>query len=149
MAEINFYHLTKTSLEKGTAQLLSKVHSLGKKAVVLCDTLEQVEKLNSVLWTYSSGAFLPHGSDKDGMAELQPIWLTDHVENPNQATILINSGDQNVTDFSAFDRFIEIFDGKDSDQLATARRKWKDFKDHGHSLKYWAQDENGKWTQKQ
>jgi DNA polymerase-3 subunit chi len=42
----------------------------------------------------------------------------------------------------------EMLDGRVDTQIIDARKRWKVYKDDGHDLTYWQQDENGKWDKK-
>ena len=86
--EVNFYHLTKSSLEDALPRLLLKTLQAGERAVVMLGSPERVDALNTHLWTYDPNGFLPHGSARDGEAERQPVWLTHLDENPNGAAFL-------------------------------------------------------------
>ncbi len=86
--EVNFYHLTRSSLEDTLPRLLSKTLQAGERAVVLLGSAERVDALNTHLWTYDPDGFLPHGAARDGEADRQPIWLTHLDENPNGAAFL-------------------------------------------------------------
>ncbi len=89
MAEIGFYHLLSTPLERALPKLLERARAHGHPIVVRCGSAERVAQLDAVLWTYEEASFLPHGSARDGDAASQPIWLTDRDENPNRATMLV------------------------------------------------------------
>ena len=118
--EVAFYQLMSTSLEKTLAKLLEKVYESSQKAVVLLDSQERLEHLNSYLWTYSTAAFLPHGSPQDAslIAERQPIWLTTEFENPNQAqVIVVMTGETLKFEDNSFQRGLDLFDGNDSSFL--------------------------------
>ena len=86
--EVNFYHLTKSSLEDALPRLLVKTLQAGERAVVMLGSPERVDALNTHLWTFDPNGFLPHGSARDGEAERQPVWLTHLDENPNGAAFL-------------------------------------------------------------
>jgi DNA polymerase-3 subunit chi len=43
----------------------------------------------------------------------------------------------------------EIFDGRDEDAVTAARSRWKSYKDAGHTLAYYQQNDMGRWEQKQ
>ena len=66
MTEIAFYHLEKSPLEQVLPKLLEKTLEAGKRALVLAGSEERVEALAGLLWTYSQGAWLPHGTDRGG-----------------------------------------------------------------------------------
>ena len=113
MTEIGFYHLTRTPLERALPKLLEKVLGAGKRAVVRVGSDERVAFLNGALWTYDSASFLPHGTAKEGEALDQPIWLTADEENPNGAQILVLTDGAEAADVDAFERCLEMFDGRE------------------------------------
>ena len=79
------------------------------------------------------------------MAEKQPIWLTAGQDNPNKAEILISTDGVKSEDFRAFERCLEIFDGRDEEAVVLARARWNFFKEAGCTLTYWRQKEDGRW----
>ncbi|MGI9500624.1 MAG: DNA polymerase III subunit chi [Geminicoccaceae bacterium] len=147
VAEIGFYHLTKTALEPALGQLLTKVLGSGKRAVVMASSLERVEALTRGLWTYRTDSFLPHGSSRDGHADEQPIYLTDKPEAPNGAAVLVLV-DNAVAEpmLAGIERVLIMFDGRDQASLAHARGSWKAHQEKGEKLVYWQQTERGGWT---
>ncbi len=146
MTEIRFYHLTRKTLEQALPELLEKTLERGWNAVVMAGSVERVESLTQHLWTYRPDSFLPHGSAKDGSAELQPIWLTDQDDPaPNKARILLLTDGAQTARAGDYERVCEIFDGNDETAVASARARWKDYKTAGHTLSYWQQGERG-WT---
>ena len=145
MTEIGFYHLTATALERALPKLLEKTLEAGERAVVRLATAERVEALNAHLWTYEERSWLPHGAEKDGSAERQPIWLTAQAENPNGAAFLFLADGVEADDLTDFKRVFDLFDGRDDAAVAAARVRWKAAKDAGHSLTYWKQGEGGGW----
>jgi DNA polymerase-3 subunit chi len=148
MIEISFYHLSSSPLDKALAKLLEKVIAAGKRAVVLADTPEKVAALDTALWTYASGSFLPHGTCIDGQAEYQPIYLTTTLENPNGATFLVVVDGMKVHDFMNFERCFDIFNGLNQTSVAEAHERWHTYKNQGHQLTYWFQDQKGVWHKK-
>ena len=135
--EVAFYQLMSTSLEKTLAKLLEKVYESSQKAVVLLDSQERLEHLNSYLWTYSTAAFLPHGSPQDAslIAERQPIWLTTEFENPNKAqVIVVTTGETLKFEDNSFQRGLDLFDGNDEEDLKKAQERYQFYKNNypGH-----------------
>lgn len=57
------------------------------RAVVVMDTPEQVSAFHSLLWTFSSAAFIPHGYE--GNPQDHPIWLTCDPQNVNDAKAIV------------------------------------------------------------
>jgi DNA polymerase-3 subunit chi len=144
--EVNFYHLTRSSLEDALPRLLVKTLQAGERAVVLLGSSERVEALNTHLWTYDPNGFLPHGAHRDGEAEHQPVWLTHLDENPNKATFLFVADRARSSRVADFKRCFELFDGRDEEAVADARNRWKIYKEQGHTMAYWKQTETG-WEQ--
>ena len=147
MLEINFYHLTKTPIEKALPKLLEKVISTNARAIVKSKSEERVEELNKSLWTYTTKFFLPHGSKNDGFAEEQPIYLTNANENPNNATILALTEGVDSEEIEKFQKCLYMFDGGDPEQLKSARNHWKDYNNKGYTTTYWKQNKKGAWEQ--
>lgn len=149
MTEIRFYHLTRRTLEEVLPVMLERtVIRDGRRAVVVAGSSERVEDLNAHLWTYNDRVFLPHGSAADGHAALQPVWLTDKDENPNDAHVLFLADGAPSADPGAFDLVCELFAGRDEAAVTAARTRWQAYRDAGHELTYWQQTEQGSWEQK-
>ena len=126
-----------------------KRQETGKSVLVRVGNEERVEFLNALLWTYNDQSFLPHGSKKDGNAELQPIWLTSGTDNPNMASLLflVDGAAADNGELEKFSRIFNIFDGNSPDALQQARAFWKNLKSGGNECFYWQQDANGRWKQ--
>lgn len=147
MAEVGFYHLLSTSLERALPRLLERAVSQGHRVVVRAASAERVEHINAALWTYEDTAFLPHGSSRDGNPSMQPIWLTHRDENPNGATMVVLVDGLEAGDLHSFARCADLFDGNDAGAVAGARGRWRRARDAGHDLTYWQQTATG-WERK-
>jgi DNA polymerase-3 subunit chi len=146
--EVNFYHLTKSSLEDALPRLLEKTLQAGERAVVLLGSPERVDALNTYLWTFDPNGFLPHGSSRDGEAERQPVWLTHRDENPNGANFLFVADRAQSDKVADYKRCFELFDGRDEAAVADSRERWKAYKAAGHAVVYWQQTVAGGWEKK-
>ncbi len=146
MAEIGFYHLTRSTLEEALPRLLEKVLASGQRAVLRAATKERLELLDRHLWLYSRESFLPHGSESDGHAPHQPIWLTTAIENPNASTVLLLIEGAPMDDASSFTKVLDLFDGQDEQAVAMARERWRKARALGHRLVYWQQNQRGGWA---
>lgn len=143
MAEIGFYHLTRTGIDQALPQLLGRVLEQGGRAVVLCGSEERRDALDASLWLSDRPDWLPHGTARMGHAELQPIWLTTADENPNGATFLFLLDGLSSAHLSGYARVLDLFDGHDETAVAAARERWKAAKAAGHALAYWKQGARG------
>src|SRR5436305_15311058 len=147
MAEIGFYHLQATPLERALPRLLERARAGGYRIVVRAGSAERVEHLNALLWTYDDASFLAHGSSRDGNPAGQPIWLTDRADNPNEASMLLLVDGVEAGDLAAFPRVADMFDGNDESAVEAARERWRRAKAAGHTLTYWQQTASG-WEKK-
>lgn len=145
MTEVSFYHLERSNLENALPRLLEKVLGAGMKAVVKLGSSERVDALNALLWAYEQGSFLPHGSAADGNGPMQPVWLTAGDDNPAGAGVLVLADGAESANIAAFDRCLEMFDGRDETALAAARAHWKAYKEQGFALTYLRQTAAGGW----
>jgi len=147
MAEIHFYHLTRSALEHVLPELLEKTLARGWRAVVLAGSAERAESLNQQLWTYRADSFLPHGSAKDGNAAEQPIWLTHQDERPNAADVLFLVDGTTSDHMADYQRVCLLFSESDDTAITDARTRWKTYQTTDHTLSYWQQGERG-WEKK-
>jgi DNA polymerase-3 subunit chi len=143
MAEIGFYHLTRTSLDVALPKLLGRVLASGGRAVVKAASEERVAALDTALWLCPDPDWLPHGMRATGEADLQPIWLTTEDEAPNGARFLFLVEGAESARLAAFERVFDLFDGRDEAAVAAARQRWTAAKAAGHTLTYWRQTERG------
>jgi DNA polymerase-3 subunit chi len=148
-AEVSLYHLTTHPLEKILPRILEKVYDGGLRALVVTDTTDHMQALNAALWTYSSGAFLPHGADGNKSVDPadNPIWISVEPNNKNNATVLVLTNGRNVDDLSNYARCVDIFDGNDPTALASAEKRRDQYQKQGHAIVYWKQSLNGNWDQ--
>jgi DNA polymerase-3 subunit chi len=147
VAEIGFYHLLSTPLERALPRLLERARAQGYRIVVRAASPERIEHLNALLWTYDEASFLAHGSARDGNPASQPIWLTDAQENPNDAAMLVLVDGVEAEDLSSFTRCADFFDGNDPAALTAARERWRRAAASGHTPTYWQQTGTG-WEKK-
>lgn len=151
MAEIAFYHLTRTPLDQALPKLLGRVLAGGGRALVLCGSEERVAALDAALWLCSDPDWLPHGSKASGHAAQQPIWLTaeevGEAGAPNGARFLVLVDGAESARLGLFDRVLDLFDGGDEAAVAAARRRWSAARAAGHALSYWQQGPRG-WEKK-
>ena len=147
MAEIGFYHLLTTSLDRALPKLLERACAQGHRVVVRAGSPERVAQLDAALWTYDEASFLPHGTRADGNPAAQPIWLTQQDENPNGASLLVLVDGLTALDLGSFARCADLFDGSDEFAVEQARQRWRDARAAGHTLTYWQQTPSG-WERK-
>jgi len=143
VAEIGFYHLTRTGLAEALARLLDRTLQTGQRALVLCPDPARLKDLDAALWACAEPVWLPHGTQADGDADLQPVWLSTEPEPANGARFLFLVDGADTDRNGQFDRVFDLFDGNDVDKVAAARLRWTAAKQSGHLLTYWKQGPRG------
>lgn len=150
MTELLFYHLERARLEGVLPDLLEKTLLKGWRATVRTTSSERVTALDTLLWSYRDESFLPHGSGsaETETAEIQPIWITNQMQSPNNPEILflVDGAEHTVDELGDYQRCVAIFDGHDHDAVADARHLWKSAKEKGHDVTYWKQSDTGKFA---
>ena len=157
MADVGFYHLTRSTAEQALPKLLGRTLDLGKRALVRCRDEARAAEIDEALWRAPEPVWLPHGTAKLGHAGLQPIWIeglsSGDAASPNGASFLfLLDGVETVAKEAfakdafakeAFERIFDLFDGSDEAAVAAARGRWSRLKGAGHSLTYWKQSAQG------
>ena len=117
----------------------------GWRAVVRARSRERAERIDAQLWTYRDESFLPHSASGDGAGE--PIWITDGDDAPNdpQILFLIDGAAAEAGALGRLERCVMIFDGRDDEAVADARKFWTAAKDAGFDATYWKQSAEGRW----
>lgn len=142
MAQVGFYHLTRTAPEAALPELLGKTIAAGQRAVVRCGSEARVASLSRALWAAEKPDWLPHGSARTGHATLQPIWITTADECPNGARFLFLL-DAAEPPLEAWARVFDLFEGHDEAAVTAARRRFAAARAAGHELAYWKQTDRG------
>jgi DNA polymerase-3 subunit chi len=147
MAEIGFYHLTRTGADQALPALLGRTLAAGQRAVVLLGSAARVAVLDTALWACTNPDWLPHGTAATGDPDMQPIWLTEADEAPNGAKFAFLLDGRQTLLLAGFTRVFDLFDGQNDASVAAARVRWSAAKAAGHALTYWQQGVKG-WERK-
>lgn len=148
MAEVLFYHLTRSPIEATLPELLEKSLARGWKALVRGADQARLNWLDGKLWAGDTG-FLPHGLAGGPHDGDQPVLLTTGPDAPNGAEILfaIDRAEVSVAEANTFARVCILFDGNDPAAVDFARGQWSALAGAGLPAKYWSQ-EGGNWQVK-
>ena len=133
------------SIEKTLIGLLTKIFQEGQRAVVWLPT-DRIEDINQLLWIEPAHSFLPHGSDKDGNLDKQPIALTAHEGNPNNAQCLVFVQADTLPTDEAFERIAYVFPIQSTGAQAKAQQLKEEAEKAGHTTFLWTQDSAGRWN---
>ena len=148
MTEIRFYHIQKKSAEATVFDLAERALARGHRILIRLRNEADAARLNDFLWTAKPDSFLPHGTAQDGDPAAQPIFLTATSDNPNRSDTVFFMPGCDTAGVENFTLACDILDGRDEDQIAQGRARYRDGKNQGHALSYWQQSDTGKWEQK-
>ena len=142
---IQFYHLLATSRERAVPKLMEKVLGSGSKAVMIASSDNMLKTMSDALWSNDPASFLPHGTARDGHASEQPIYLTLADENPAGADILCVLDGSLPASAATYSKLLDVFDGANDAEVASARERWAHYKAQGYALQYVKQQPGGGW----
>lgn len=144
---VDFYHLQTTTLDKVAPVLAERVVGTGKRLLVKT-IAERAAFLDSLLWTYRSDSWLPHGVAGEGFETEQPVLITSADGNANNAAVVMLTDGGTIDEIKGFERCLNVFDGRNDEAVAAARLFWKAVVAAGFEAYYWAQNAAGKWEMK-
>ena len=146
MARIDFHSNVSDKLEYA-CRLTRKIWSVTPEGqpvrqIVIVGEKGDLQKLDDLLWTFSSTDFLPHCYIDDEAAAETPIILTDNFASPYlsaipPADVMIHLGMRMPQDVSAlverFPRIVEVVTVNEAERLA-GRERFKAYRELGHEL---------------
>lgn len=150
MSRIDFYHLQKSTLDEALPKLVLKAYETGKKIKIKVGNELRVDFLSTLLWTFDDESFVPHGTKKDGFADMQPVYISSDDDNPNDAVFLflVEAADATPEDALKFERVFYVFDGGSENEIQKARNMWKALNNSEAERHYWQQNAEAKWEEK-
>lgn len=141
--QVDFYHLTRTPIERALPQIAEKVLESGGRLLVVAEDPAARSKLDQALWAYRTESFLPHGQAGGGDDDRQPVLIAGTPEAANAARNIALADGLWRDEALGFERAFHFFD---EDAIGEARTAWKALAEHeGVERRYWKQDENGRW----
>lgn len=149
MAEVFFYHLTRSPVQATLATLLDKSLAAGWRVLVRVGDPARLGWYDDQLWLQPEDGFLPHAIAGQGPDADQPILLAgpDGRAPGRQAMVCVDSAELSAEDLSGLSRGMILFDGRDDSALAHARGQWRRLTGAGIKAKYWS-EETGSWQMK-
>ena len=133
MTEIDFYSGGGNRLHTA-CRLVAKVVRQGLKLMIYTPDVGTVERLDKLLWTFSSTDFIPHCRAEDKLAGVTPVIIgREAVKLPHD--VLLNLDVEHPPFFSRFQRLIEIAGTAPEDTYA-ARRRYRFYQDRGYEIRH-------------
>ena len=145
MADVWFYHLERKPVDDELPGLLQRGLERGVRMAVVTTTTERVKELSQKLWGIEDTAFIPHGCEGEPLPEQQPIYLSADGGVPNAAGFRFFIDGTAPDAMTGIERASILFDGRDETAVQQARDLWRRFKAEAVPIRYWKQDEEGRW----
>lgn len=144
MAQVDFYHLTHSPVERVLPRIAERVLQEGNRLLIVADDDALAERLDGHLWNYRPESFLPHGrAGKPGEAD-QPVLIGATCDAINGARNIALADGVWREEALGFDRAFLLFS---DDRIIEARGTWRALAAHaGLERRYWKQDDTGKWA---
>ena len=139
MTRIDFHSKIPDKLSYA-CRLIRKAQVANTKLVVLAEDREQLNNIDSLLWTFSEQDFLPHVIAGDSLAAQTPIILTDDCEKalPHHHA-LVNLSRRTPEFFARFERMLELVSNDEQD-LVAGRERYKYYQERGYPLTHHVAD---------
>ena len=109
-------------------RLLRKAYRAGRRVVVTGDA-QQLARLDSLLWTFDPGEFIPHARLRAGeqppprLAPTQ-LWLAELPADAGACDVLVNLGPAALPDAPLPARTVELV-ARSDDEVAAGRQRWR------------------------
>lgn len=135
MSKVDFHILDssdRTAVLTYICRLLRKAYKLGHKAYVRVDNDQDMQQLDTLLWTFSELDFIPHAViDKENGQEAVIIGMIERSGDGSK--ILVNLGDRLPEDYASYSRVIEVI-GDDPSAKAAGRERYRQYQQKNDEL---------------
>ena len=117
-----------------TCRLLRKAWRAGKR-VWVAGSIDQLTRLDALLWAFEPGEFIPHLRIRAGQAvapllAATPIWLgetpADLPPNAAPCDVLVSLGPGIAPGFEQFSRVIDIV-AESAEEVSAGRQRWRQY----------------------
>jgi DNA polymerase-3 subunit chi len=134
-AQVDFYILENPDSRekhKYACRIVQKAYSRGLRVYVHMDDPAQCEQLDSLLWTFSQGSFIPHSICSDKFLDWNdfPVQIGESGADDIGASILVNLRTEVSPAYNQFERVVELV-GADPADKASARDRFRYYREHG------------------
>ena len=149
LLQIDFYHLRDADIATPLAMLAHKTVASGHKLLILAQK-DSHAAISERLWSFRSDSFPAHAADEEEGHEHAQIWLTSNVAiNRIEARFLALTAGLEPPEVQKYERVFNLFDGTSKVAVSAARDSWKRWSGTNDvTCRYFAQDDQGRWSQK-
>lgn len=124
--DILFYVLASSSQQERqdfACKLIEKIYRSGKFCYVLTDNAEQATQMNTLLWTFRAGSFVPHQLFQDHLPAYPNTILIGGKPIPeNWQKVIVNLSTQFPDTLTTTESILEILDNSEASKQAGRER---------------------------
>ena len=103
-----------------------------KRQIIYAPNEQAAQYLDTLLWTYPKGSFIPHTIAMDPVQAA--VVITTTSKNLNQAQIVINLGSQIPPFTGPIEEMHDLMDLTSPDKKQLALQREKEYQQHGHRV---------------
>jgi DNA polymerase III subunit chi len=139
MAEVIFYLLEQERLDDKPAphalacQLAARLYRAKQGCMILCETQQQAEQMDELLWQLPAEAFVPHNLSGEGPPRGTPVQINWQLPQRFSQPVVINL-QQHCPALPGSVRQIYDFVPAEDTQKQQARERYKHYRAAGHQL---------------
>lgn len=138
MPKVDFYILESEAADARltlACRIAEKAMNLDQKVLINTASPTEAARLDTLLWTFSQGSFVPHRIiDAGRTAGFEPVLIGCDTEPPSGMTdLMINLADTVPEFFGRYARVAEVVDGN-ADRRAQGRERFKIYRERGCEL---------------
>lgn len=127
---VDFYLLKENNAEAPwlvACRLLEKAYQRRHRIFVLCNSKENAEYLDELLWTYKNDSFIPHNLQGEGPEPAPPVQIGYDITPSGFNDILLNMASSIPPFFLQFRRIMQIV-GADEPAKNLAREHYREYR---------------------
>lgn len=132
--QVDFYILSQPGLapELFACRLAQKAYRLGERILLHASSEQQAAELDSLLWTFDDGSFVPHGRIGSPAMDttLSPVAIGNGSLPDWPCTLLVNVGDLAPQNLENVPRVAEIIANREQAKAA-GRARYRAWQNHG------------------
>lgn len=114
-------------------RLLEKAYQRGHRVFVYCESKENAERLDELLWTYKDDSFIPHNLQGEGPEPPPPVQIGYGAEPRGFNDILLNMAQTIPPYFARFRRIMEVVAANDAAK-EISRSHYRDYRSRQYDL---------------
>jgi len=135
MPRVDFYILPDdltASLQLFACRLAEKAWQQGNRILIKTTSMEESQRMDDLLWTFSDGSFIPHALGGDEDADEHPIVISHDPHSADDFQLLINLSDESETQ-TGIPRVAEIVN-QEPKRKQMGRDHFKRYREQGFEL---------------